>query len=521
MSRTALLMVVVALMVIGTTVPAVSQSRTSGPIVMPEVKHDISPPVRNLMGVPPKAGNRFGLPEISRTIPGAAGNLQRADSLVQKSVLPDVRTTNLLNFDGIAADGFAPPDTNGSVGSTQFVETINIQYAVYDKATGTQTQAPRALTSVYSGFGGVCQTGSSSDPVVLWDKAAQRWLISYVAFNSGFTSFMECIAVSTGPDATGTYNRYAFDFGRNLNDYPKIGVWPDAYYASYNTFQNAAFFIGAEACAYDRTAMLAGGTATSVCFQKGGNDFGMLPADVDGNTQPPAGATNPYMELGTTSTTLNRYQFHVDFVNTANSTFAGPTAVTITTWKQLCPGTRSCITQPSPGEKVDSLGDRLMFRNAYRNFGGHETLVLTHSVDKGAGIAGARWYEIRDPNGTPVVFQSGTVASSLNFWLGSIAMDKRGDIALGFNVSSATVNPSVAYVGRTPNDPPGTMESPNKVVLGGGTQQNTSNRWGDYASMSIDPADDCTFWASNEYIKTNGSFNWKTRVVSFKFNACQ
>ena len=501
-----------------TSLPAFS---ASGPIVMHEVKHDVSLPARD-MGNNPNVvrENKYGLLNPSRSIKVTPGSQQAADSVADVPSLAPVGTTNLLNFDGIGANGFAPPDTNGSVGGTQFVETVNLQYAVYDKTTGAVVQAAKSISSLWSGFGGTCQTGSMSDPIVLWDKAAQRWFISIVAFSS---TFHQCFAISTTSDATGSYNRYDFSFGTNLNDFPKFGVWPDAYYGSYNIFANGATFTGAEACAYDRTAMLAGTTAKSVCFQKTVNDFALLPADLDGNTPPPSGATNPYVELATT-TSINLFQFHVDFANTNNSTFTGPTPLTVAAWTQLCPsGTRACVPEPPPGEALDGKGDRLNYRNAYRNFGDHEALVLTQVVDKGSGIAGERWYEVRSPRSGATVFQQGTVVNpgTVNFWLGSIAQDKLGDIALSYNVSSSTtIDPSVQYVGRVPTDPKGRMEGAKSVVKGTGVQTGTSNRWGDYASMSIDPSDDCTFWASNEYIKTTGSFNWKTRIVKFKFNTC-
>lgn len=181
---------------------------------------------------------------------------------------------------------------------------------------------------------------------------------------------------------------------------------------------------------------------------------------------------------------------------------------------------RACIPEPSPGEKVDSLGDRLMYRLAYRNFGDHESLVATHSIEGGA-MAGVRWYEIRSPLSAPFVFQQGTVIDpSLDYWMGSIAMDKAGNIALGFSVSSDSVEPSVAVVGRTPSDVPGAMQPPLFLVKGTGVQVNSFKRWGDYSSMSVDPEDGCTFWYSQEYYKTTGAFNWSTRIASFKFTGC-
>jgi len=175
--------------------------------------------------------------------------------------------------------------------------------------------------------------------------------------------------------------------------------------------------------------------------------------------------------------------------------------------------------QPSPGEKLDSLGDRLMYRLAYRNFTDHEALVVNHTV-KGGPLAGIRWYEIRSP-ATPTVFQQGTLTNAgINFWLGSIAMDKVGDIALGFSASSSSIDPTIAYTGRVPTDPVNTMEPLKVVIKGTGVQESTFNRWGDYSSMSIDPSDDCTFFFTEEYIKTTGTFNWRTRINSFKFTTC-
>jgi len=167
-----------------------------------------------------------------------------------------------------------------------------------------------------------------------------------------------------------------------------------------------------------------------------------------------------------------------------------------------------------------------MYRLAYRNFGDHEALVANHSIKAtgtGKAAAAVRWYEVRSPGSSPVMFQQGTVGggtSALVHWMGSIAMDKNGDIALGYSKSSSTVKPSIEYVGRVPTDTLGKMESPKLVITGTGVQQSSFNRWGDYSSMAIDPTDDCTFWYTQEYYKTTGSFKWNTRMASFKFTTC-
>jgi hypothetical protein len=451
------------------------------------------------------------------------------DALTQTEFLPNVSTTAGFNFDGIndaQGGGFVPPDTNASVGATQVVETVNVAYSVYDKATGTQVLAPVNIQTLYHPLGGVCATGNLSDPIATYDKAAGRWLITMIAFNNSFTVNAACIAVSTTSDATGTYHLYSFSYGGVVPDYPKVGVWPDAYYLTTDSFPGAGAFVGAETCALDRTKMLAGSTAKAVCFQRTVTDFALLPADLDGATAPPAGSPNYQMDLAS-STQLNLYQFHADFITPTNSTFTGPTKVTVKAYTDACAATGTCVPQPAPGELLDAIGDRLMYRLAYRNFGSHETLVATHSVRPGGtgkAVSGVRWYEIRSPKTSPVVFQSGTVGggqSTVALWMGSIAMDKNGDIALGYSESGKTMKPSIAYVGRVPTDALGKMEAAKTIITGTGVQQASQNRWGDYSSMAIDPVDDCTFWYAQEYYKTTGSFNFSTRLASFKFTTCQ
>jgi hypothetical protein len=479
---------------------------------------DMTPvPWHNLSKVMPEH-DRSGRPHIS-SVP---------DPVVQTEILAPVSTTNLLSFDGITdaqGGGFVPPDTNATVGATQVVETVNVAYAVYDKTTGAQIMAPKNIQTLYTPLGGQCAIGNLSDPVATYDKAAQRWLITMIAFNNSFSQNNACVAVSTSSDATGTYHLYSFNYKNVLPDYPKLGVWPDAYYLTTDSFPGGGFFTGAETCALDRTNMLLGNPATSVCFQRSSVDFALMPADLDGSTPPPAGAPNYQMDLGT-STQLFLYQFHVDFVVTSNSTFTGPAILTVPAYTDACAVTGACIVQPSPGEVLDALGDRLMYRLAYRNFGSHEALVANHSV-KGSGTgkapASVRWYEVRSPGSSPVVFQAGTVGggtSPMSHWMASIGMDKNGDIALGFSQSAKTLAPSIAYVGRVPTDPKGKMESAHLIVKGTGVQTSSFNRWGDYSSMQIDPVDDCTFWYTQEYYKTTGSFNFSTHMASFKFTTC-
>lgn len=510
-------------------VAAQAENVKKGPLVINEIKHDVSLPLRDMAKLTPvqKHANR----EIDNRPPGVVPRQVGApgvDTAVQSEVLPTVGTTGLLNFDGQGADGLAPPDTEGSVGGNQYVQWVNIEYNVYDKTTGALVLGPVAGNAFWSGFGGVCQSNNSGDPIVLFDKAAGRWFVAQNVFTTPYTT---CIAVSNTSDATGSYTRYAFPITptNNFPDYPKWGVWPNAYFGSYRNFQNGFTFEGGVACAIDRNAILAGNTATEQCFAAGASYDVLLPSDLDGNTPPPDGSTNLYVTLGVDTAHIDSFAFHVDFTTPTNSTFTGPTHINTVPYTTICqsPFTRTCIPQPTGGEKLDSLGGFMMYRNAYRNFGTYESNVVAHTVapsSPSTAKAAVRWYEIRGGATAPKVFQQGTRQDSTSlansYWLPTMAQDGAGDIALGFSVSGPSTDPSMYYVGRTPADKQGTMEAPKKTIIGTGVQKNTSDRWGDYATISVDPSDDCTMWFTSEYIKTTGSFNWSTRITSFKFPGC-
>jgi hypothetical protein len=496
-------------------------SASSGPTtVRRDMHHDLSRPlIEMIKNVPPPSLQRREV-EPMKLIPLPPGLSQlQEDPVRQASTVGLMTPTPTLNFEGLGNGeyGFtitgAPPDTEGTVGATQYVQWVNESFAIFNKSTGALIAGPTAGNTLWSGFGGGCQTNNDGDPIVTYDKLAQRWVFSQ--FSVSTTPFLQCIAVSTTSDATGTYNRYSFQYS-NFDDYPKMAVWPDAYYETFNMF-NGNTFVGADACAYNRAAMLAGTTATQVCFQQGSGVGGLLPSDLDGTTAPPAGSPDYMVYFGTNN--LNLFKFHVDFTTPANSTFTGPTVIGVAAFSPVCGG-GTCIPQPGTTNTLDSLADRLMFRLAYRNFGSHESLVVNHSVVAGSS-GGVRWYEIQNPNGTPVVAQQSTFAPDSNYrWMGSIAMDQSGDMALGYSVSSSSVSPSVRFTGRVPTDPASTMETEVNLVSGSGSESTGLTRWGDYSAMQVDPVDDCTFWYTQEYMKTTGTFNWNTRISSFKFPSC-
>jgi hypothetical protein len=265
--------------------------------------------------------------------------------------------------------------------------------------------------------------------------------------------------------------------------------------------------------------MLNGSNATQQCSTTGSSSSSLLPATLDGSTQPPSGSPNYLLALNTT-TSLGLWKFHVDWTNPTNSTFTGPTTIAVATFAEACGG-RTCIPQTSTFNRLDSLADRLMYRLAYRNFGSYESLVVDHAVNASSSV-GMRWYEIRSPGATPTLYQSGTYAPDSKYrWMGSIAQDKSGDMAMGFSISSRSMHPGISYTGRLVSDSLGSMaQGETSLIVGNGSQTGGLTRWGDYSSMTVDPSNDCTFWYTTEYIPSNGNFNWKTRIGSFKFPSC-
>jgi hypothetical protein len=424
----------------------------------------------------------------------------------------------------------APPDTTGDVGPNHYVQWVNLRYAVYTLTRDANNQItafnlaagfPKQGNVLWQGFGGRCQSDNDGDPIVQYDQLADRWILTQFAVSS--TPYTQCVAVSTTPDPTGTYFRYAYSYDRSFNDYPKLGVWPDAYYISYNMFRNGRSFTGNTVCAFERAQMLAGGAARQACVNTTGG-HSMEPADLEGTTLPPAGSPNLLMSL--TSSAVQFWRFSVDWT-TGTGTLTGPTNVSgVAAFSRACGG-GVCVPQPGTTTQLDTLADRLMYRLSYRNFGDHESLVINHSVTNGTGT-GIRWYELRNATGqtlgsaAPVLFQQGTFAPSNDFrWMGSAAMDKTGGIAIGYNISNAsTIVPSIRYAYRGPADPLGTMGNETSVLAGSGSQTGNLSRWGDYSTISIDPVDGCTMVFTTQFQPANGSFNWTTYIHSFKLSTC-
>src|SRR2546421_1534195 len=469
---------------------------------MKSLPHRLSAPVSTFApGLPAPAAKAFALHKPD--VPGGGngrggGGSTFTDAAVQAPYTCGFGAALRNRVEGIGANGSLPPDANIAVGDTQIVEVVNTQFAVYDK-TGALQIGPFPLHQLFAGLGGMCATSDGGDPIVLFDQIAHRWFISQIQYNSTFTTNLLCTAVSTTPDATGFYVSYEWNFGANLPDYPKVGVWPDAYYFSANLFYRGSIFQGADACALDRNAMITAQPATGVCFSS--STASLLPASLDGSTLPDSGEPGFYVAL--TSSGLNIYKFHVDFGNINSSTFTSVSR-TVAAYRQACGG-GACVPQPQTNQQLDTLGDRLMYRLSYRRFPTYESLLVDHSVQirSTSNQTGVRWYEIRNPNTSPVIVQQSTYApdTARYRWMGSMAQDKQGNMLVGFSGASAALFPSIAYSGRLAADPANQMQTEFTSVFGTGSQT-TYTRWGDYTSMAVDPVDDCTFWFVGEYLVT-------------------
>ena len=498
---------------------------------------------------------------------GAAGGSSpnAKDPVVQKKRGSGPLSAPIANFDGIclpfgppcgeaSSCGCLPPDTNGEVGATQYVQMVNSDFAVYSK-TGQALRDATPIDALWSGTTSECAAHNDGDPVVVYDQFAGRWILSqFIAQPAGGESYAECIAVSTTGDATGTYYLYEFDWGADMFlDYPKLGVWRDGYYMSANEFPaGQETSAGAAAIVFERSAMLQGVPARSVWFDEsaanptGGQYIGQLPGDADGSRLPPAGEPDVFAEVDDpsgippTSTSdagfdLRLWRFHVDWTNPAGSTFGNHGAPSFTipvapfVRAQCVYGYGDCALQKGGPQGLDVLGDRLMFRLAYRNYGSYESLVLNHTVKAGT-LDGIRWYEVRNPVDNPVIRQQGTYAPDdsatdpLYRWLGSAAQDKSGDIALGFSASGVNDFPSLRYTGRAAGDPLGQMTQAEQTLFTGtGPQTEPEGRWGDYSDLTVDPTDDCTFYFTSEYLADDTVVigTWRTRVGSFRFPGCK
>ena len=535
---------------------AAGDLKVSQPTFTTAAAFDVSRPLRDLVkeAVPASAPD-----DEDTSGPASPDGPFVADGAIQSSLPasatvggPIANFEGLSNQDGFNVNGFRvnPPDPVGDVGPNNYVEMVNLVFAVYDKQGNRLTQ-PASLGSLWQNFPITDCAGQSGDPVVLYDQITDRWILSQ--FTSAGPEYWNCVAVSTSGDPTGTYYRYAFSAGAYFPDYPKYGVWTDSYVLTTREFGPVdEYRIGVYAL--EKNKMVNGEpNARAVSLYVDGLNpetnlpligDGLLPADIDGKQKPKTDTAVPIVgtqdaggPYGATSDALNVWDLLVKWRSIPTASLTLKAQLPVAAFDSIFPCTptsRDCLPQPGVTDRtryldILSYRQRPTYRLAYRNFKDYESLVTNQSVEATPGMAGVRWYEIRrDAAGTYSVYQQGTFApgDGVHRWMGSIAQDKQGNTAVGYSVvNGTTVYPGIRYTGRLAGDPLGQMTlGEGTIVNGSGVQTTTNSRWGDYTSMNVDPVDDCTFWYVNEYYTAAGQASspagWQTRIASFKLPGC-
>ena len=491
-------------------------------------------------------------------------------TLVLLLICSFAHTQKVNSFEGIDASQVHSSDhdvdPNGAVGTKQYMEWTNVYFQAYDKQSPNAPvwSAPQPGTLPFQNNNLPNCTSVGGDGIVTFDHLASRWIIA-VRSSPGSNSYYYCVAISNTDDLrSSSLSWYTYQFalnpvlGANSNghvywpDWPKFGTWADAYYVSFdlNDVDRNYLQIGVVVCALDRTNMLTGSQPNPMqCFSDPNPipahgtlylKHSLIPADIEGVVAPPAGRDEylvsiqnpPFDRKTTTSKVINLWDLHLDWANPTNSTFSN-SALPVTPYIQGCynlsnPFNTFCIPEISTTQTknyVDSVGDRLMPRFAYRNFGTYESFLVSHTVQTAATKkqTGIRWYELRG-SGTPAIYQSGTVNPPSYYklfrFMPSVAQDSAGNAAVGYNVSGWTIHPGIrASVWNLEK-----QTAPVELGLfsGGGDEENAKN-WGDYTSMTVDPVDDCTFWYVAQYFaqnETGSQTNWNTRIANFKRSTC-
>ena len=508
------------------------------------------------------------IPRRRHPFPLAGGQIQQSpftQQLMQRVLAPIPNMPSpLLTFAGMNSTQSGclclPPDSDGDVGPNHYVNSVNSSIKIFDKV-GNPLNGTNGTTynSFFAGLGTGNPCGNNNndgDGIVFYDHMADRWVVSDFAFPVfPGTSFYQCIGVSkTSNPVSGGWWLYAVqvDPAHNnyLGDYPKFGLWPDAYYLSMNEFSNNTTFNGVRVYALDRNSMVNGGSANAIGFSilpaNLGDQYSLVPASFRTGDPPPAGQPEWFMDVnssstaGTVETQVFVRRFHVDFVTPANSTFGvGAThspdgIITVNGFKDAFKATTSDIVPngtATTSQWLDTLGDKIMYPLIYQNLGGTESIyadqtILLATDGTLTGPTAVRWYQFNMTGNTvpstPTQQQDwNDGADGLFRWMPSINVDRQGNVAIGYSTSSTTLNPEIRYAGRLAGDPINNMaQGEATLITSGGHQTSTLHRWGDYSTMFVDPSDSCTFWHVNEYYTATSSASWATRIGSFKFPGC-
>jgi len=500
-----------------------AQSSSPEPQIFTSIKHDVSIPLCNIPPHPPGVIEREEKEmeqDREQTIYDRKNLIEEPDPARQINMGTRATRDPYFNFEGVQdLDNpfrLAPPDTDGDIGPNHYFQMCNVMFEIFDRV-GTSLYGPANISTIWDGFIGPWTGETFFDPIILYDQVADRWFASSIIGTNPGGSYWLLIAVTQTGDPTGTWNQYAFAFSA-IPEYPKYGVWPDGYYMGCNKTS------GWDVAVFDRDAMLTGAPALMIGFDNPDRPVitfhTVLPSDCDGPF-PPLGTPNYFMTINDNtwggSDELRMWEFHVDWATPANSTWTYLTPLSITPFSSQFAGGSSSIPQPGTTQKLDPKTEVLMFRAQFRNFGLQHRIVCNHTVDVGIDHAGIRWYELRNSGSGWSVYQQSSYAPDADHrWMGSIAMNGRGDIALGYSVSSSTTYPSIRYTGRRNGDLLNTMTYTEGSIWAGGFSQTGTNRWGDYSAMAVDPVDDATFWYTNEYVDDYGGYApWSTRIASF------
>src|SRR4249919_279673 len=535
----------------------------AAPREIKQTARDVSPTLKSLAAASatvarPASKGRGFLFEVNRDRRGPVrgGSGRGVDRALQSSIgiaalLPSANFEGMSNNDNFTLYGgrVNPPDPVGAIGPNHYVEAINLALSVYAR-NGTRLLGPIDLGSLWDGFAvPQCANDFAGDPVVIYDQLADRWLINQFSDPAG-PQYWDCIAISQTGDPTGAYYRYAFSTGVNFPDYPKLGLWTDSYVLTTREFGPTVEY-GIGVYALEKNKMINGQPARAVGFFLDGNDpsvlplvgDGLLPAYIDGKQKPLNASSIPLVGTqddgggyGATFDAVNIFDLSVKWRSTPVASLSLNTQLPVASFDSIfpcAPTSRDCLPQPGitdPNQYLDVLSyrQRPLHRLAYRNMKSHDALVTDQAVEAAPGVAGMRWYEIRRVGSTYVLFQQGTFAPSdgVHRWMGSAAMDRKGNIAMGYSVvNGTTVFPGIRYTGRLAGDASGQMTLGEGVIVDGtGVQTSLNSRWGDYTALTLDPIDDCTFWYVNEYYTAAGqatsTAGWQTRIASFRLPGC-
>lgn len=536
------------------------------------VRHDLSAELRDIVGpTSHKATSAHSSKEEKET----RRSKRTSSSIEQTSHGHHAPAILVESFDGLGV-GFSgpqgtvnlrnPSDNSLAVGPDHIVQTVNSVMAIFSRkgkrydSTGKVLYGPVPTNNVFRGFGGACEKINNGDAVVRYDQLADRWLIVMPTFRKAalrndsntlkllqpgkavplyqpsYTepdtsrlrqarqrdttgSYCMCYAISTGPDPFGSYYRY--EFKRDLfPDYPRPAVWPDGYYTSTSTGDHVT-----ERHAYvvDREKMLKGADATEQSFIIKDVNF-LINADLDGKQLPPVGAPNIMMTTGgnqlgkvTEDDGIYVWKYYVDWRDPSKTRLEGPAKIPVAPYRYLCDGQLTrCVPQPGTGQRLDAQGDKLMARLVYRRIGNQQSMVGVHSVNSTAGGGAVRWYEFRiNKMGDPELFQQGSYAPDGNYrWMASAAMDRYGNIGIGYSYGGEGIFAGQRFAARFAKDPPGLLTLKETVLVEGQASQTNTLRWQDYTQTAMDPGDDATIWYVGDYLK-KGAQTYSTRIGAF------